>query len=37
MQVWNQPELAGQLGTNARKDYEAKYMPEDNYGQLIDI
>lgn len=36
-ELWNKPELCKIMGNNARKDYEAKYMPEDNYKQLIDI
>ena len=34
---WEQPELCKQMGENARQDYLAKYTPEDNYRQLIDI
>lgn len=34
---WEQPELCKQMGENARKDYLTKYMPEDNYQQLIHI
>lgn len=26
-----------EIGENARKDYEEKYLPEDNYQQLIKI
>lgn len=37
VELWNQPELVSQLGANARRDYEAKYMPEDNYKQLMKI
>jgi len=35
--LWNSPELCKKMGLNARKDYEAKYMPEDNFKQLISI
>ncbi len=35
--LWNDPDLCRRMGENARKDYEKKYMPEDNYNQLIDI
>lgn len=35
--LWNSPEQAVLLGANARKDYEAKYRPEDNYAQLQKI
>lgn len=37
IELWNQPDLARQLGVNARKDYETKYLPEDNYKQLMKI
>lgn len=33
--LWNDPEQCEFLGENARKDYESKYRPEDNYDQLI--
>ncbi len=36
-QLWEQPALCRQMGENARQDYEKKYMPEDNYKQLINI
>lgn len=36
-QLWNQPEQCVVLGCNARADYEAKYQPEDNFEQLINI
>ncbi|HRU98165.1 MAG TPA: glycosyltransferase family 4 protein [Ruminococcus sp.] len=36
-ELWNDPELCRKMGVNARKDYEAKYLPEDNYKQLVDI
>ena len=35
--LWSKPELCKKMGENARKDYEAKYLPEDNYNQLINI
>jgi len=35
--LWSKSEKCRKLGLNARKDYEMKYMPEDNYKQLIDI
>lgn len=36
-QLWDQPEECQRLGENARKDYEAKYLPKDNYHQLMKI
>ena len=35
--LWYNPEQSKLLGKNARRDYEAKYTPEDNYKQLLDI
>ena len=35
--LWESPEKCIKMGENARKDYEKKYMPEDNYRQLIEI
>jgi glycosyltransferase involved in cell wall biosynthesis len=35
--LWNDPQLCREMGENARQDYEKKYMPEDNYAQLINI
>lgn len=35
--LWEQPELCVKMGENARKDYLAKYTPEDNYNQLIAV
>jgi len=35
--LWNSPEQCVVMGKNARLDYEAKYLPEDNYQQLISI
>ena len=36
-ELWRKPELASEIGRNARLDYEQKYKPEDNYEQLMDI
>lgn len=36
-ELWKDPKRCESLGANARKDYESKYMPEDNYSQLICI
>ena len=36
-ELWNTPEECKKLGENARSDYEAKYLPEDNYRQIIGI
>lgn len=35
--LWNDPAKCKMLGKNARIDYEKKYMPEDNYRQLMKI
>lgn len=35
--LWNEPELCKVLGKNARIDYERKYLPENNYKQLMMI
>lgn len=35
--LWNDADKCVEMGRNARKDYEKKYLPEDNYRQLIDI
>lgn len=35
--LWNAPEECARMGDEARKDYEAKYLPEDNYEQLMNI
>ena len=35
--LWKNPEHCKMLGANARKDYESKYLPEDNYKQLITV
>lgn len=35
--LWKEPELCKKMGMNARRDYEDKYTPENNYQQLINI
>ena len=35
--LWKNPDDCQKLGENARKDYEANYLPEDNYKQLMKI
>lgn len=35
--LWDNPDECRLLGENARKDYENKYKPEDNYKQLMKI
>lgn len=35
--LWDDPAKCETLGKHARADYEAKYLPEDNYRQLMDI
>lgn len=35
--LWANQELIDTLGKTARRDYEAKYLPEDNYQQIIRI
>lgn len=37
IKLWLDPMKCIELGKNARLDYEAKYLPEDNYKQLRDI
>lgn len=37
VELWNNPKECERLGINARRDYESKYMPEDNYAQLMRI
>lgn len=37
IELWNSPEMCKKIGVNARNDYESKYMPEDNYRQLMKI
>lgn len=36
-QLWDKPEIVIEMGNNARKEFEDKYLPEDNYNQLINI
>lgn len=36
-ELWDRPGLCRQMGENARRDYEAKYRPEDNYRQLMAV
>lgn len=35
--LWKDIDKCKEMGINARKDYEKKYLPEDNYKQLIEI
>ena len=35
--MWSNHSLCEEMGKNARKEYERKYKPENNYLQLIDI
>lgn len=35
--LWQNPDECRKMGKNARIDYESKYLPEDNYRQLISI
>ena len=35
--LWNSPDECRVMGCNARQDYQDKYLPEDNYEQLIAI
>lgn len=35
--LWGNQEQIHSLGENARLDYEKKYLPEDNYQQLVEI
>ena len=35
--LWQDPALCREMGENARRDYECKYMPADNYRQLIAV
>lgn len=37
IKLWKDPEQCKKFGENARKDYESKYLPEDNYNQLITV
>lgn len=36
-ELWKDSEKCKVMGQNARADYEAKYLPEDNYEQLMGI
>lgn len=36
-ELWANPQHCKRLGINARADYEAKYLPEDNYRQIMKI
>ena len=35
--LFSRPDLCREMGLRARKDYEAKYLPEENYRQLMKI
>lgn len=35
--LWKDTALCREMGSNARADYEKKYMPDNNYEQLMDI
>ena len=35
--LWNKPEKCAEMGKNARREYEEKYKPEENYKELIRI
>ena len=35
--LWDDPEKCQVMGQNARADYETKYLPEDNYKQLMAV
>ena len=35
--LWNDPERCALMGRNAREEYKQKYMPEDNYMQLMAV
>lgn len=35
--LWEAPEECIRMGHEARTDYESKYLPEDNYRQLMNI
>ena len=37
IELWENRELAKTLGKNARRDYEQKYLSDDNYSQLMSI
>lgn len=36
-EMWGNPEIAQEMGILGRRDYENKYMPEDNYRFLMKI
>ncbi|MBE6939577.1 MAG: glycosyltransferase family 4 protein [Ruminococcaceae bacterium] len=36
-QLWADPEKCRTMGEAARREYEEKYLPEDNYRQLMEI
>ena len=35
--MWKDPDKCKKMGENARKDYLEKYLPENNYHQLMNI
>jgi glycosyltransferase involved in cell wall biosynthesis len=35
--LWNHPQESARMGHNARRAYEEKYTPEQNYTMLMDI
>ena len=35
--LWNSPEKCTEMGINARREYELKYLPDDNYKALMDV
>jgi len=35
--LWSSPGECERMGANARKDYEDRYLPDDNYQQLVHI
>lgn len=35
--LWSDPDLCRRIGEQARSEYEAKYQPEENYRQLMQI
>lgn len=37
IKLWKDSDNCKKMGKNARKDYESKYLPEDNYNQLIAV
>ena len=36
-ELWDTPEKCVSMGSNAREEYRQKYMPEDNYKQLMSV